>query len=42
MRYNPIVFLGPYDECGKIDIFKTWKEKVNESKPRKLIHKFID
>ena len=37
LRYNALVFLGPDDECGKIDIFKIWHEKVDEKKAKYMV-----
>lgn len=42
MKYNPLVTLGPYDECGKLDVFRIWSETVNEARAKPLIVKFMD
>jgi hypothetical protein len=42
MTYNKTVFLGPYDECGKIDIFQIWHEHVHEKKAKRMVEALID
>jgi hypothetical protein len=42
MGYNPEVFLGPYDECGKIDIFGIWNSSVKEKAVAPLIAALMD
>ncbi len=41
LEYNKVVFLGPYDECGYIDIFKPWRDEVSEEKARPIIKHFM-
>ena len=41
-RHNPRAFAGPYDECGRIDVFGIWKENVKEKKSKAFISKLMD
>ena len=35
--YNKYAFEGPYLECGRIDVFKQWKDNVNEKKGKDYV-----
>ena len=39
-RHNQYVFAGPYDECGRVDVFGIWKEQVNEKKAKPSVQQF--
>lgn len=41
-RHNKYAFAGPYDECGRIDVFGIWKKKVNEKKSKEFVELLMD
>jgi hypothetical protein len=41
-RHNKYAFAGPYDECGRIDVFAIWKKKVNEKKSKEFVDLMMD
>jgi hypothetical protein len=42
MRYNRRAFEGPYDECGKVDVFEIWKNNVKEKRARSYVSKLME
>lgn len=40
--YNPLVMLGPQDECGSMDPFGIWNEYVNEKKLKPAVDKLME
>lgn len=41
-RHNKYAFAGPYDECGRFDVFQIWKDNVKESKGKNFVELFTD
>ena len=41
-RHNKIAFAGPYDECGRIDVFGIWKQSVKEKKSKDYVEALMD
>lgn len=41
-RHNMQAFAGVDDECGSTDVFKIWKDHVDEKKAKKYVKKFTD
>ena len=41
-RHNKLAFAGPYDECGRIDVFGVWKDNVTEKKSKVFIDRLMD
>ena len=41
-RHNKYAFAGPYDECGRFDVFAIWKQNVKEQKAKNFVHLFTD
>ena len=41
-RHNKLAFAGPYDECGRVDVFGVWKDHVKEKKAKVFIDKLMD
>jgi hypothetical protein len=41
-RHNKYAFAGPYDECGRFDVFEIWKKNVKEQKAKNFVQLFTD
>jgi len=41
-RHNKYAFAGPYDECGRIDVFGIWKDNVKEKKAKAYLNILTD
>ena len=41
-RHNKLAFEGPYLECGRVDVFGIWKERVKEQKAKVFIDKLMN
>ena len=41
-RHNKYAFEGPYDECGRIDVFNKWKSNVDEKKGKEYVYRLMD
>lgn len=41
-RHNKYAFAGPYDECGRLDVFGIWKKRVNEKKAKDIVELLMD
>ena len=41
-RHNKYAFAGPYDECGKLDVFGIWKNNVKEKRAKQFVDLLVD
>lgn len=41
-RHNKYAFAGPYDECGRLDVFQIWKDNVKEKRSKQYIEQLMD